>query len=371
MKSFRIVPEIRMCDTFDEFIAGFGLKEKDLILTDGFLRDSFVTPKNLPCRVIAQDDFGGGEPSSTKVKAIVKEVSKFDYDRVIAIGGGTAIDISKILALDGTDDLLAVFKGERPAKRTKKLVIIPTTCGTGSEVTNISIVAFEELNTKFGLANDELFADTAVLCPEFLKGLPYKVFIFSSVDALIHAIESYLSPKANEITRFFSVEAIKRILGGYVAMREKGAEYRKEIMDSFILGSTYAGIAFGNAGCGLVHAMSYPLSGEYHIAHGEANHKMLMSVLHFYDKARPDGDIKGLYSLFAEVLGCGETEALGEFEKLFNSLIERKPLSTYGADEEKLKEFAAQVVETQQRLLANAYVPTTEEQMTEIYRPVL
>ena len=342
MKSFRIVPEIRMCDTFDEFIAGFGLNEKDLILTDGFLRDSFVTPKNLPCRVIAQDDFGGGEPSSTKVKAIVKEVSKFDYDRVIAIGGGTAIDISKILALDGTDDLLAVFKGERPAKRTKKLVIIPTTCGTGSEVTNISIVAFEELNTKFGLANDELFADTAVLCPEFLKGLPYKVFIFSSVDALIH-----------------------------VAMREKGAEYRKEIMDSFILGSTYAGIAFGNAGCGLVHAMSYPLSGEYHIAHGEANHKMLMSVLHFYDKARPDGDIKGLYSLFAEVLGCGETEALGEFEKLFNSLIERKPLSTYGADEEKLKEFAAQVVETQQRLLANAYVPTTEEQMTEIYRPVL
>ena len=117
--------------------------------------------------------------------------------------------------------------------------------------------------------------------------------------------------------------------------------------------------------------MSYPLSGEYHIAHGEANHKMLMSVLHFYDKARPDGDIKGLYSLFAEVLGCGETEALGEFEKLFNSLIERKPLSTYGADEEKLKEFAAQVVKTQQRLLANAYVPTTEEQMTEIYRPVL
>ena len=214
-----------MCDTFDEFIVNFGLNERDLILTDGFLRDNFVTPKNLPCHVVAQDDFGGGEPSSTKVNAILKEVSKFDYDRVIAIGGGTAIDISKILSLDGVDDLLAVFKGEKPAVRKRKLVIIPTTCGTGSEVTNISIVAFEELNTKFGLAKDELYADTAVLCPEFLKGLPYKVFIFSSVDALIHAIESYLSPKASDISRFFSVEAIKRILGGYVEMREKGADH--------------------------------------------------------------------------------------------------------------------------------------------------
>ena len=93
-----------MCDTFDEFIVNFGLNERDLILTDGFLRDNFVTPKNLPCHVVAQDDFGGGEPSSTKVNAILKEVSKFDYDRVIAIGGGTAIDISKILSLDGVDD---------------------------------------------------------------------------------------------------------------------------------------------------------------------------------------------------------------------------------------------------------------------------
>jgi len=154
-------------------------------------------------------------------------------------------------------------------------------------------------------------------------------------------------------------------------MREKGAEHRKEIMDSFVLGSTYAGVAFGNAGCGLVHAMSYPLSGEYHIAHGEANHKMLMSVLHYYDNALPNGDIKSLYSLFAEILGCDEKDALNEFETLFNSLIERKPLSAYGADEAKLKEFAAQVVKTQQRLLANAYVPTSEEQMVEIYRPVL
>ena len=107
-------------------------------------------------------------------------------------------------------------------------------------------------------------------------------------------------------------------------MREKGAEHRKEIMDSFVLGSTYAGVAFGNAGCGLVHAMSYPLSGEYHIAHGEANHKMLMSVLHYYDNALPNGDIKSLYSLFAEILGCDEKDALNEFETLFNSLIETK-----------------------------------------------
>lgn len=371
MKSFKVAPEIKLCDSFSEFIAEFSVDEKDLIVTDQFLYNAYIAPALPGCNAIVQDAFGGGEPTDTKLKAILNEAKKYEFQRIIAIGGGTAIDISKIIALSGTDDLIGLFTGKIPPVREKELIIIPTTCGTGSEITNISIVAFEELNTKLGLANNALFADYAVLIPTFLENLPYKIFVFSSVDALIHAIESYLSPKANAITRFFSEEAILRILDGYVAIAQKGKDYRREIISDFLLASTYAGIAFSNAGCGLVHAMSYPLSGEYHIAHGEANHKMLMSVLRFYNKAKGDGDIQSLYSIFAKALNCDKSVAFAEFEKLFASLIENTPLASYGATEETLRIFAAQVIKTQQRLLGNAYVPTSESDMFEIYKTVL
>lgn len=371
MTGFRVVPQIQLCGTFDEFITAMELTQQDLILTDRFLLDHYIAPKKLPCRAIAQDDFGAGEPTDAKVQKIMQQAAAAPYTRVIAIGGGTAIDIAKLLVLDDVTDLLALFQGRAPLRRTRRLVIVPTTCGTGSEVTNISIVAFEQLNTKIGLAKDEIFADTAVLCPEFLENLPYGVFVFSSVDALIHAIESYLSPKANDITRFFSVEAIRLILGGYLQLEKNGAEYRKQIMNTFLLGSTYAGIAFSNAGCGLIHAMSYPLSGEYHIPHGQANHQMLMSVMEFYDRQKPDGAIQGLYAVFAEVFGCAIKDAPAAFGKLIAGLIERRPLSEYGADEQTVRGFAEQVMKTQQRLLANEYVPTSVEQMVEIYKPLL
>lgn len=371
MKSFKIAPEIKMCDSLAEFITEFSMGEKDLIVTDKFLYDNYIASALPTCPVIIQDTFGGGEPTDTKLKAILAEAKKYAFDRIVAIGGGTAIDIAKIISLAGTDDLIGLFTGKIPPVREKELIIIPTTCGTGSEITNISIVAFEELNTKLGLAKDPLFADCAVLIPTLVENLPYKIFVFSSVDALIHAIESFLSPKANPITRFFSEEAILQILRGYVDINEKGKEYRKEIISDFLLASTYAGIAFSNAGCGLVHAMSYPLSGEYHIAHGEANHKMLMSVLRFYDKVAGNGDIQKLYEIFGKALGCDTENAFKNFETLFTSLIENTPLSAYGATEDTVRNFAAQVIKTQQRLLGNAYVPTSEAEMFEIYKTVL
>ena len=371
MTGFRIHTQINLCKTFNEFIDEFSIKETDLILTDKFLYDKFILPKQLPCNIIIQDEFGGGEPTDTKVKKILGIAGNLNYDRVIAIGGGTCIDISKIVVLSDVKDLLGLFQGKISPKRERKLIIVPTTCGTGSEITNISIVAFEELGTKIGLAKDEIFADTAVLIPEFLYDLPYKVFAFSSVDALIHAIESYLSPNSSEISRFFSEEAIRLILNGYKDIKLNGKSSIKDYMEKYLLASTYAGIAFSNAGCGLIHAMSYPLSGEYHLPHGEANHQMLMAVMRYYDKENPDGDIKNLYSIFADILDCSADEVLVKFKDLVNSMIERKPLSSFGADEEYIKKFSRQVVETQRRLLKNAYIPTDETKMYEIYKTLL
>ena len=364
MTSFKIVPQIKSCDNFDDFLAEFKLCQKDLILTDRFLLDTYIAPKNLPCPVIAQDDFGSGEPTCDKVKKILGQAVKYDYNRVIAIGGGTAIDISKIVVLSGIQNLLNLFTGKEKPVRERELVIIPTTCGTGSEITNISIVAFEEEGTKLGLANDAIYADAAVLIPEFLENLPYKVFMFSSVDALIHSIESYLSPLASVQSDFFAKEAIKMILTAYLHIEKNGKESQKDVIKSVLTASNYAGIAFSNAGCGLIHAMSYPLSGEYHIPHGEANYMMMAPVLNFYGRRAPGGRLDSLNVYFKN---CG----VADVNELISKLIEIKPLSSYGAEKDTLITFAAQVIKTQQRLLGRAYVLPGETEMVGIYKKIL
>lgn len=110
-----------------------------------------------------------------------------------------------------------------------------------------------------GLADDALLADDAVLIPELIRGLPYKFFVCSSIDALIHAVESYVSPKSNPYTQIFCRAAIESIIDVFKHIAAQGPEYRLERLREMLIASNYAGIAFGNTGVGAVHALSYPL----------------------------------------------------------------------------------------------------------------
>jgi len=371
MSSFRIVPQIHIQALLDGFLQEFAVGKEDIILTDRCIYEPYLADKDLPCRIIIQDDLGPGEPTSDKVNAIYALAKESSYTRVIGIGGGTVIDIAKLLCLADLSDLLGIFQGRTPIRRDKELIIVPTTCGTGSEITNISIVAFNDLNIKLGLARDDIFASHAVLIPELLSGLPGRVFCTSSVDALIHALESYLSPKANTFTRFFAADAIKTILRGYRLLSEQGEQARPGLLKDFLIASCYAGISFSNAGCGAVHAMSYPLSGEYHLPHGEANHQCLIEIFKYYYTKNPEGDLKNLLVLISAELGGKPKDALAALEKLLDSLIQRKSLSTFGMTEAKAEEFAETAEKTQQRLLGNSYVPMNVPDMAEIYKKLL
>jgi len=362
MSVFRISPRLQTIDTLDEFLAAFSIGEGDLVITDRCIFESFFKARALKSHFIIQDDFGGGEPNDKKIMAIAGEARKTPYERVIAVGGGTVIDIGKLLSVSGWDDCLVLFRKEAVPVRDKKLVIIPTTCGTGSEVTNIAVVAFEELHTKIGLAVDELFADDAVLIPELLTGLPAKVFMHSSIDALIHAVESFLSPKANPFTQTFAAEAMKMIVAGYKALAKRGMDCRKEYLHEFLLASCYAGLSFSNAGTGIVHAMSYPLGGAYHLPHGEANYEIFFTGLKFYESKKPDGDFKRLLDIIGP---------LGELEKLIGGLIPRRPMREFGMTAAEAKTFARDVIENQKRLLANNYVPATEAEIEAIFNEII
>ena len=292
---------------------------------------------------------------------------KGSHRRIIAIGGGTVIDISKLFALKNVSPVEDLYDGRLEIVKDKELVLVPTTCGTGSEVTNIAILALNKKGTKKGLAVDEMYADSAVLIPELLGGLPFKFFAASSIDALIHAVESSLSPKGNEMTRLFGYKAIEMILNGYKIIAEKGEEARIPLLSDFLTASNYAGIAFGNAGCAAVHALSYPLGAKYHVAHGESNYAMFTGVMKQYMEIRSDGEIDRLNRYIAAILGCGTAEVYDKLEELLNHLLPKKALREYGVTVEDLEAFTGSVLENQGRLLANNFVPLDRKQIFNIY----
>ena len=258
MKMLSIKPTIYKFKTAEEFAAEFKIGVGDLVITNEYIYQPFFGKLNLGCDVLYQEKYGAGEPSDDMAEAMYKDI-KGDHKRVIAIGGGTVIDISKLFALKTVSPILDLYDGKTEIVKDKELVLVPTTCGTGSEVTNIAILALNSRGTKKGLAVDEMYADSAVLVPELLNGLPFRFFATSSIDALIHAVESSLSPKGNEMTRMFGYKAIDMILHGYKKIAADGPEARMPLLEDFLMASLYAGIAFGNAGCAAVHAMSYPL----------------------------------------------------------------------------------------------------------------
>ncbi len=212
-----------------------------------------------------------------------------------------------------------------------------------------------------------------MLIPDLVKSLPYQPFMYSAIDALIHAVESYVGRRHTDLSRMFGRRAIELIMNGFTQMIEKGPEYRLEIMDDFVLGSNYAGIAFGTAGCNAVHAMSFPLGGMFHVAHGESNYELFTTVMKYYYKMNPDGDIKEINHVLAEILGC-ETEGAEVYDKLeeaLAALIRRKPLSEYGVTEEICDQMAELVIAEQQRLMTNTYVEMDKEAVKSLYLQVL
>lgn len=367
MKELSVRPEIYKYDSAKEFAEAFRLQKGDLILTNEYIYRPHFGALNLECDVIYQENYGAGEPTDEMAEAILKDI-KGEPKRIIAIGGGTVLDLAKLFALKQVSPVLDLYDGKLPIEKNKELILVPTTCGTGSEVTNIAILALISRGTKKGLAVDEMYADAAVLIPELLSGLPFGVFSASSIDALVHAVESTLSPKANATTRMFGYRAIEMILKGYLEIAEKGPGARLMLLDDFLTASNYAGIAFGNAGCAAVHALSYPLGAVYHVPHGESNYAMFTGVLKNYMELRPEGELLKLNRFIADLIGCPISDVYDETEKLLNVLLPKKPLHAYGMKETEIEQFTDSVLENQQRLLVNNFAKFDRDRILKIYR---
>jgi len=370
MRQLLLEPQLHKSEKCADFAAEYGIGKGDLILTNEFIYTPFFGALSLEADVLYQEKYGSGEPSDEMAEAIHADI-KGSYKRIIAIGGGTVIDLAKLYALKNVSPVLDLFDRKLEIIKDKELVIVPTTCGTGSEVTNISILELKSRHTKLGLAVDELYADSAVLIPELLGSLPYQFFATSSIDALIHAVESCVSPKATLYTRLLAFEAIRMIVRGYKEIAENGKEARLPLLEDFLIASNLAGVAFGNAGVGAVHAMSYPLGGKYHVAHGEANYALFTRVFDEYMSISRDGSIAGLNALLAELLGCGSGDVYIALAGLLDNILPLKKLREYGVTETDIADFTENVMEKQGRLTANNYVPLDAGRVAAIYTDLL
>ncbi len=367
--TFSLKPEIvsveNLCVFFSEWHVGKG----DLILTNEYVLKPALNGGDVPCDVLYQERYGTGEPSDKMVDSLLSAMGDQSYDRVIAIGGGTVIDIAKLLVFGSGVRCADIFEQSAALIRKSKLLILPSTCGTGSEVTGISIIEFVDKKTKLGLSLPTLFADQAVLVPPLLATLPYDVFATSSIDALIHAVESYVSPKATEFSRAFGARAIELILKGYRKLEKTGRREVPQNTEDFLVASTLAGAALGNSGCAAVHALSYPIGGGYHVPHGKANYMVFSAVFDAY-RAK-DADLSAVEEIISRALGCRPAEAWAELFALLAMVLDCPNLTSVGVKEAVCGEMAESVIKNQQRLLANNPVALSQEEIYGIYKQCL
>ncbi len=202
-------------------------------------------------------------------------------DIVVGIGGGSAMDVAKAIAVlttnkGGAVDYLGLNK---VPKHGLPKIMIPTTAGTGSEVTFTAVFVRKNLKKKEGMNSPYLYPELALLDPELTLSLPPAPTAQTGLDALCHAIESYTSVNASPVSEMFSLEAIALISENLRACVHDGQNIVAR--ERMLLGSLYAGIGLANAGVTAVHSLSYPLGGKYGVGHGLANTMMLPAVMAF------------------------------------------------------------------------------------------
>jgi 4-hydroxybutyrate dehydrogenase len=371
MAEFGIVPKIYYFDTVAAFHEVFALGPRDVIVTRRAIFERFLRPLGVSSHVLYRADYGSGEPSDEMIDRMAADMKKLDYDRIIALGGGSVLDMCKLLALALPQRSADILSGEAKPRKAKQLIAVPTTPGTGSEVTCVSAVENTSTGVKKGFSSPEMYPDAAVLIPEVNDDLPYETFRMSSIDMFITACESYLSPKANEYTDLFAKEAIRIYLPIYRQLAEEGPDTRFTNMKQFVLASNFAGIAFGVTGVGAVHALAYSIGGAFHVAHGESTYAFFLAVLRKYEEKNPAGKIRALKQVLAEGLGCAEAAVWQTLAALLQGIMPYKKLREHGMREEQIEAFTASTIANQQRLLVNNYAALDAADMHAIYKELL
>lgn len=363
--SFSTVPHI-LCELGAAKRIGLLVKQhfptarNALIVTDaGFLKTGLVDApvaslkaENLSVRIYS--DVLADPPEAIVLQA-AQDAREHNIDLVIGLGGGSSMDVAKLIAvLSASDQPLNTMYGIGNVKGDRlPLVQVPTTAGTGSEVTPISIVTTGE-TTKMGVVSPRLYADLAILDAELTVELPAKVTAATGIDAMVHAIEAYTTKlKKNPLSDMLARQALSLLANNLVTACEDGKNLGAR--QAMLLGAMLAGQSFANAPCAAVHALAYPIGGIFHVPHGLSNALVLPHVLRFNQP-----NAATMYAELAEILApetAGSVEArsaalIAKMEQLAERVGIETRLSQVGIAAADLDRLADDAM-LQTRLLTN------------------
>ncbi|MBK5413250.1 iron-containing alcohol dehydrogenase [Pseudomonas sp. TH31] len=370
-----IVTEWGAARRMGELLSDWTDRRNLLIVTDKFLHQGGLLDQAKASLAAAGfninvfDDVVADPPEAVLL-ACVGQAKAAGVDIVLGLGGGSSLDIAKLAAvLITSDQPLSELYGIGKVKGTRlPLIQVPTTAGTGSEVTNITILT-TGATTKMGVVSSQLYADKVILDAELTIGLPALHTAATGIDAMVHAIEAYTSRhRKNPISDTLAREALRLLSGSLIAACEDGKN--RIAREAMLLGATMAGQAFANAPVAAVHALAYPLGGHYHIPHGLSNALMLGPVLRFNMAAAAP-----LYAELADTL-LGRSNAstsmrsarfVEHMEDLMNRSGAPRRLRDVKVTQESLPLLASDAMK-QERLLMNNPVDVREADALALYR---
>jgi alcohol dehydrogenase len=314
------------------------------------------------------------EPEVDQVKATFEQAKSKEAHMIIGIGGGSAMDVAKLIAVLLTNDVSLEQLLAKPeiAKPGLPMLMVPTTAGTGSEATPNAIVLVPEKELKIGIVNSKLVPDCVILDPLMTLGLPPAVTASTGMDALAHAIECYTSKKANPFSDTFALKAVNLIAKSLrIAYREgQNIEARSDML----LAALFGGMCISTSSTTAVHALAYPLGGKYRMPHGLSNAVLLPHVMQFNLDAAEDRFRDVAIAMGLDVAGLTTRKAA---EKMIENLYAlNKDLNipsgiaaqgVRDSDLDGLVEAASKVT----RLLDNNPKPMSKSDMRTIYRRLL
>ena len=314
------------------------------------------------------------DPPETVVLAATEAAKVADVDAVIGFGGGSSLDVAKLVAVLAMDNqsLKDIYGVGNITGRRLPLILIPTTSGTGSEVTPISILTTGK-SEKMGVVSPVLIPDIALLDPELTLGLPAHVTAATGIDAMVHAIEAYASTSANNnpISKVLAKQAL-RLMG---AALETAVHTPRDIeaRSDMLLGSLLAGQAFANSPVAAVHALAYPIGGHYKVPHGLSNALVLPQVLRFNAVTSPQSYAEIAACAFPDLAGLSPQAAATAFAEAMADLSKRcglqQRLRDLGIKRGALPMLAGDAM-NQTRLLVNNPRTVTQADALAIYEAV-
>lgn len=375
--SFRTVPDIRAewggAARLGETLAGFTAARRALIVTDAGIRGSGLLDPVMRSLAAAGFDtaiFDGvtADPPESNAVDAGAQARASGAGLVIGIGGGSSLDVAKLAAVLAVSDqpVAALYGIGKVTGPRLPLVQVPTTAGTGSEVTNITILSTGD--SKMGVVAPQLFADLVLLDAQLTVGLPRLHTAATGIDAMVHAIEAYTSRiRKNPISDSLAIAALRLLSANLVTACETPDD--RSAREAMLLGAMLAGQAFANAPVAAVHALAYPLGGRHHIPHGLSNALMLVPVMRFNQPAagRHYDELARAIGVEAGEANEGGAALIAHLADLIGRAGAPRRLRDVGVPEDDLPAMARDAM-AQTRLLQNNPVPLSEAEALALYR---